>query len=88
MAIVAEEFQPDWGFTPTFIAVPPDGIKMLRETLCVAQTVIGLSRQEDRKAEHIERLQFLINECDRHRPLGPDGKHGDRHTSTCGCEDN
>lgn len=68
------------------LAVPPDGVKMLRETLCVAQTLIGLSHQESRKA-HIERLQFLVAECDRHRPLGPDGKHGNRHTETCGCED-
>jgi hypothetical protein len=30
-------------------------------------------------------LQVLIDECDRMRPLGPDGKHGDRHTVECGC---
>jgi hypothetical protein len=64
-----------------------DGPKMLRETLCVAQARIGNSPyDESRKREHIERLQRLIDECDRHRPLGPDGKHGDRHTDTCGCE--
>lgn len=56
------------------IQVPADGVKMLRETLCVAQTLIGLSRQEERKAEHIGRLQALIDELDVHRPLGPDGK--------------
>ncbi len=66
----------------------PDGPKMLRETLCVAQTEIGNSPwNEDRKLEYLDRLQRLIDECDRHRPLGPDGKHGDRHTPTCGCED-
>jgi hypothetical protein len=64
----------------------PDGPKMLRETLCIAQTWMGLSMRTD-KLVHIERLQRLIDECDRHRPLGPDGKHGDRHTETCGCED-
>jgi hypothetical protein len=59
---------------------------MLRETLCVAQTEIGNSPwNEDRKREHIDRLQRLIDACDVHRPLGPDGKHGDRHTATCGC---
>lgn len=53
--------------------------KMLRETLCLAQSALH--------GAHVERLQQLIDECDRHRPLGPDGKHGHRHTDTCGCED-
>jgi hypothetical protein len=66
----------------------PDGPKMLRETLCVAQARIGNSPyDEGRKREHIYRLQRLIDECDRHRPIGPDGKHGSRHTPTCGCDD-
>lgn len=60
--------------------------KMLRETLCVAQAWVGNST-DSRRSEHVERLQQLINECDRHRPVGPDGKHGDLHTQTCGCED-
>lgn len=60
--------------------------KMLRETLCIAQTYVGLSN-DLRKDEHSARLSRLINECDRHRPTGPDGKHGNRHTDTCGCED-
>ncbi len=63
----------------------PDSIKMLRETFCVAQTWFGLSQRSDR-ANHVARLQELIDECDRQRPLGPDGKHGDRHTPTCGCD--
>jgi hypothetical protein len=69
--------------------VVPDSPKMLRETLCVAQTEIGASpwAELDLKQEHIARLQRLVDECDRHRPLGPDGKHGDRHTPTCGCDD-
>lgn len=54
--------------------------KMLRETLCRAQSLTT-------DPYDIHRLQLLINECDRHRPLGPDGKHGNRHTVTCGCED-
>lgn len=66
----------------------PDGPKTLRETLCVAQSRIGGSLfDEGREREHIDRLQRLIDACDTHRPLGPDGKHGNRHTSTCGCED-
>jgi hypothetical protein len=65
-----------------------DGPKMLRETLCVAQSEIsGSPWNEDRKDEHVARLQRLIDACDVHRPLGPDGKHGGgRHTDTCGCE--
>lgn len=65
-----------------------DGPKMLRETLCVAQTYVGLS-DDSRKGEHIARLQRLIDECDRHRPLGRNGKHGRRQrcTATCGCEE-
>ena len=66
----------------------PDGPKMLRETLCLAATEIGNApRNEDRKQQHLDRLQRLLDECDRHRPLGPDGKHGKLHTETCGCED-
>ena len=64
----------------------PDSPKMLRETLCEAQTFIGQWMPSNYQS-HLDRLQRLINECDRHRPLGPDGKHGNRHTPTCGCED-
>lgn len=52
--------------------------KMLRETLCLAQSVITSKM-------HLDRIQQLIDECDRHRPLGIDGKHGNLHTPTCGC---
>jgi hypothetical protein len=65
----------------------PDGPKMLRETLCVAQTLIGNSNlYADRRTEHVNRLSRLIAACDTHRPLGQDGKHGDLHTPTCGCD--
>lgn len=63
-----------------------DSLKMIRETFCVAQTHVGLS-DDYRKREHVERLQRLIDDIDRQRPLGPDGKHRDRHTDSCGCED-
>lgn len=67
-----------------FLAYPPDSLKMLRETFCVAQQAIP---EGPRAEEHRKRIQRVINEIDRQRPLGPDGKHGDRHTPFCGCED-
>jgi hypothetical protein len=69
----------------------PDSPKMLRETLCVAQAgILELKRKGYKSAgasmdSHMERLTRLILECDRHRPLGRDGKHGNLHTPTCGC---
>lgn len=56
--------------------------KMLRETLVVAQAAIGNSVRE---REHRARLGRLIAECDRKRPLGRNGKHGNLHTPECGC---
>lgn len=64
-----------------------DDPKMLRETLCAAQAaVIRQVTDQDRRAEHVARIGRLITECDRHRPLGTNGKHDDRHTPTCGCD--
>jgi hypothetical protein len=55
-------------------------LKSLRESLC--------RHESDDLPEHVVwLLGQLINEIDRHRPLGSDGKHGDLHTATCGCED-
>lgn len=65
----------------------PDGIKMTRETLCAAQAALLQQGDTHRRNEHVDRLQRLIFACDEHRPLGLDLKHGNRHTSTCGCED-
>lgn len=64
-----------------------DDPKMLRETLCLAQSLILSGGDTTRRKEHFNRIQQLINECDRHRPLGSNGKHGNLHTDTCGCED-
>lgn len=64
----------------------PDSPKMLRETLCKVFNNTDLFGRD--WTEHdTARIQRLIHECDRHRPLGTDGKHGDLHTPTCGCED-
>lgn len=72
------------------LTVPADP-KMLRETLCLAQGLVSRSVAADAGADnrkhHVRRLESLIRECDRHRPLGPNGKHGDRHTPSCGCDD-
>lgn len=66
---------------------PADTLKMIRETLCAAQSAINhWPADDDRKPGHVARLGRLIDDIDRQRPLGPDGKHGDRHTTTCGCE--
>jgi hypothetical protein len=87
-----------WRETPQRPAAPaqrsgttltvPDSPKMLRETLCVAQTALGQLPPGNRRYEHIARLGRLVDECDRHRPLGANGKHGygERCTATCGCD--
>jgi hypothetical protein len=71
-----------------------DSLKMLRETLASAQSALlaqlpvpmSESARGVRIALDSERIGRLIAEIDRQRPLGPDGKHGDLHTPTCGCE--
>jgi hypothetical protein len=63
-----------------------DNVKMMRETLCIAQTAIN-EHYVNWSTSHVKRLGELIRELDKHRPVGPDGKHGDRHTPTCGCKD-
>ena len=61
--------------------------KSLREALCVAQSLVGNSIETPgRKSGFLNVLQQLIDECDRLRPLGPNGKHGDFHTLYCECE--
>lgn len=72
--------------TPLSTLHSPDSIESLRETFCVAQTHIGQSGVSNAE-HHVQVLQRLVDDCDRQRPLGPDGVHGDRHTATCGCED-
>lgn len=56
-------------------------LKALREDLCRRQV------QDDLPGDVSSGVDVLIQMIDRHRPLGPDGTHGDRHTDTCGCED-
>lgn len=63
-----------------------EDLKMLRETMCTAQYIMSTLRN-GRGQKHSDRIQRIINEIDRQRPLGSDGKHGNLHTKTCGCED-
>lgn len=70
------------------IDIPELTPKMLRETLCYAEGAlydVTTTDTMDRVRLHLYHIQLLIKECDRQRPLGPDGTHGDRHTMTCGC---
>lgn len=65
-----------------------DHLKTVREALCVAQAAIGnFPNRPLNCPQHIPQLQRLINDIDRQRPLGPNGKHGNLHTPTCQCED-
>lgn len=70
------------------VLVVSDSPKALREALCMAQATLQrpLSASVP-NAHHIAVISRLIQEIDVHRPLGPDGVHGDRHTISCGCED-
>lgn len=69
--------------------------KMTREALCTAQSIITkqFTNWNDNDAQQkneraIKALQDLIDQIDILRPLGPNGKHGDRHTPECGCDVN
>lgn len=56
-------------------------IKLLREDLCRRQV------QSDEWPQQIaSAVEVLVAMIDKHRPLGTDGRHGDLHTDTCGCE--
>lgn len=59
-----------------------DSLKMLRESLCA----VHLRSAGSDRMTHAGRIGRIIAEIDRQRPLGSNGKHGDLHTPTCGCE--
>lgn len=52
--------------------------KMVQEALTAAEPHVGL--------RHLKHLGRLLSQLAEHRPTGPDGKHGDLHTETCGCD--
>lgn len=60
------------------IALTPDEAQALADDL--------YAMAEEAREDAQWRIAALINQIDLHRPLGPDGTHGDRHTATCGCE--
>lgn len=64
-------------------------VKTLREDLCRHQAGADGVADPARFLPLDVRVKVadLINLLDFHRPVGPDGKHGQRHTTTCGCED-
>lgn len=64
-----------------------DTPKMLRETLCRVQNLLIFYGGSQTYPIDLAIIQRLINECDRQRPLNVNGKHGNLHTPTCGCED-
>lgn len=70
------------------LEVDPQNLKSLREALCVAQGAILRSSESNSRHGYASRVGSLIDEIDKHRPLGSNGKHGKLHTATCGCEDN
>jgi hypothetical protein len=61
--------------------------KALREALCVAQGAMLREPHTSLTEGQSKRISDLIRQIDMHRPIGSDGKHGNRHTPTCGCED-
>lgn len=66
-------------------------LKATREALCASQSALGergrAGIDTDKVSHWVARLQVLCDAIDVHRPLGSDGKHGDRHTPSCGCDD-
>lgn len=62
-------------------------IKTVGEALAVAQTAVANFYPPGEYRDRYARvLDDLSADVARQRPTGPDGKHGDRHTPTCGCD--
>ena len=62
------------------------GPKGLQESCNMALALMG-NTKDPNKEIWMGPLRQLLRECERKRPTGPDGKHNDRHTDECGCED-
>jgi hypothetical protein len=64
--------------------------KAMHEALCAAQSALGERARSGVDVQRVPRwvasLGVLAAEIERVRPTGPNGKHGDLHTPSCGCE--
>lgn len=65
-------------------AIRVNSLKMAREALCLAE---GAILNIHGRSPRVEIIASMIADIDRQRPIGQDGKHGNRHTKTCGCDD-
>ncbi|MEQ4566234.1 hypothetical protein [Paenarthrobacter sp. CAP02] len=66
-----------------------DSLKMIRETMCLAEHALHVSARTGSSRPSkgdFARIQRILDDIDRQRPLGSNGKHGNLHTQTCGCE--
>ena len=62
-------------------------IKMVGEALRYAQSgMLNTYPAGPQRDGYAKIIQDLINDVNRQRPIGNDGKHGDLHTENCGCE--
>lgn len=62
-----------------------DSLKMLRETLCVAEVALLAWSRSDQSKSRAQTIQRMIEAIDKQRPLDSDGRHR-QHTKFCGCE--
>jgi hypothetical protein len=62
-----------------------ESVKGLREDLCLVQSALVYYPSGD-QSSRIQRMQKILDQLDIMRPIGSDGKHGNRHTVNCGCE--
>ena len=63
-------------------------IKIVGEALAFAETaLLHFYPDTGQRAIYAGVIAHLLADVQRQSPTGPDGKHGDRHTPTCGCAD-
>lgn len=64
--------------------------KTVHEHLCLAQAALAdrvrSKRDVDMSMAAIKTLTGMLRQINEHRPEGGNGKHGEAHTETCGCE--
>lgn len=62
-------------------------VKMVGEALAVAETAVANFYPADEYRDRCARiLADLLSDVARQRPTGSNGKHGELHTPTCGCD--